>query len=523
MATPALTDKFLAEKMKLINSKPYKDARLEDRARWLILNGSLRQIVQEAIQKEFKKPETVQELIERLIPINIMQKIVSKLANVYNEAPLRNPVDRNEDDNELMEDLESIMRLNQRQKEANRYFKTFKRNLQELYLDEDKHPQIRNLPRHTYEVFSHSGVSPDRIDTVFKIINDDTDPKKQIWVVWTDTEHVVVNGEGTIITEWMIDMGNPDGVNPFGVLPFIYISESTTSVNPVPDDDLLRMSIVIPLLLSDLAFAIKYLSWSVVYTIGAKGDIPYSPNSIIHLEFGPNGERPIIDTVKPDVNINDVLGFVEFLIAMLLTTKNLSTSAIKGKLDAANAASGIAKALDSAESQEDKKDQQSFFFYAEKELWDKLAHIMMPYWRENEDLAVEGQFSESFDLSILFREPKVIISERDQIEISKLKLEAGLTTLKRELQVLNPEFTDEEIEQLMQDIREEKDAAMNVDLDRAKLSAPGDKQHKHQGTGPAVMDGQGHFHMMADGSGKTSTAPFGPGHTHKSPNGKEIS
>jgi hypothetical protein len=461
MAAPILNVVNLKEKLEWVNSPEIAQKRQDDFDRYMMYNGAVRDIIERAIKKEFKKPETVQELLARLIPINIPAKIINKLANVFNESPSRMVADENELDQELLDMYENKMELNGRMKEANRYFKLFKRNLSELVVDDMGCPKLRNHPRHIYEVFSHSVSCPDIPDTFMKFLNFEKDPHLQRFVWWTDVQHLITDGSGKIMMPEMLRMNNPEGVNPLGTAPFIYTNSTTHSVNPIPDDDLLRMGIVIPLLLSDLAFATKYLSWAVVYTVGAGGDIPFSPNSIIDLDFGPNGETPVINTVKPTVAIQDTLTFVKALISFILTTKNLSSTSMSGALESANPSSGVAKALDSAESQEDKQDQQAFFRKAETEMWMKLRDNLIPTWRRQRLLSPDcnKEFSKQFEVNIQYQEPKIVISEREQIEISKLRIDAGLTTKRRELQKMHPDLDELDIDELLKEIEEEKSNA----------------------------------------------------------------
>jgi hypothetical protein len=172
------------------------------------------------------------------------------------------------------------------------------------------------------------------------------------------------------------------------------------------------------------------------------------------MNFGPNGERPEIGQIKPEVDTDKVITLVKTLVAMLLTTKNLSVGSVKMNLDAADAASGISKMIDSAESVEDKKDQQAFFEQAEAELWHLLSKNLIPYWRKNNMLKpdLNSEFSPTFEVSVFFREPKVMMSEMEQIEISKARLDNGFSTLQRELEILYPQMTKEETIQLRLEI-----------------------------------------------------------------------
>jgi len=147
-----LDSKLLKQIADEVNSTERKSNRMEDYERFLMFNGKTKGLIKAAIAKEFSKPETVEDLMARLIPINIFTKIITKLAGVFTERPVRSVVDGNTSDQALMEEYVDAMSLNMRMKEANRYFKMYKRNLMEIYVDNLGCPYVRNLPRHTYEV-----------------------------------------------------------------------------------------------------------------------------------------------------------------------------------------------------------------------------------------------------------------------------------------------------------------------------------------------------------------------------------
>jgi len=465
---PDLTKEFIKEKLEMINSQSYRVQRDADLKRFQIFNGNLYPAMKEAILEEFKKVETVEALCRRMVPINIIRKIVTKLAGLYVEAPIREASDDNESDQVMIDLIEDSASLNSRMKEANRYFKLWKRNLIEPFVDDFGMIRVRNLPKHCYEVFSHSSLSPEIPDTIVKILKcDPAEPTKCEYSFWTDQEFKIVNGNAEVLMDRMMAMNNPDGINPYGVLPFVYINEASYSVNPLPNDDLLRLATLIPILLSDLAFASKYQTWGIIFTIGYDGDLPVNPNSVISLPFGPDGEKPEIGTVKPEFSMDSALSYIQALIDFLLTTNNLSTNAIHGQLNAQSPASGIAKALDEAESTEDKKDQQDYFLNAEYELWDKLANNLLPTWKEQGALNPKffKGFSDGFEITVILKEPRIFTSEKELIEIAKMKIDNELSTLRRELEVLYPSMTPEQIEKLEKEIDEAKAKKRKREID----------------------------------------------------------
>lgn len=478
-----LSEALLKSICEEVSSNHRREARLEDYKRYLMFCGKTAEIIKEAISREFKNPETVSELIARLVPINLVQKIITKLAGVFVQAPLRAVKDDSESDSELLELYVEKLNLNQRQKEANRYFKLFKRNLQELYVDEFGTPHVRNLPRHTYEVFSMSSLTPNRPDVVVKILKDDKFVDKMRLAVWSDQSHWIVDGNGKIIFEEMEAMNNPEGVNPYGALPFVYVNESSDSVDPLADDDLMKMAITIPVLLTDICFATKYQSWSMIWTIGFDGNVPSNPNSVIPMEYGPNGETPSIGQIKPEVDSDKVLQLVKSLIAILLTTKNLSVGSLKMNLEGSDIASGISKMIDSADSVEDKNDQQAFFEKAEKDLWKLLAFNMIPYWRANGMLTAEldREFSKTFEMDIFFMQPKVMISEMEQIEISKARYDAGFSTMDYELSQIYPQLTKQQRAILAKEIKMEQGQKMSSVVDDVDGTEEDDVEDSNEG------------------------------------------
>ena len=449
-----------------INSEEKRRCREEDYTRFLLFNGKTKGVIKEYLIKEFANNKTVEELLGRLVPLNVLQKIIIKLAGVYTESPARDVSDGSQSDQELLDLYVSGMSLNNKMKEANRYFKLFKRNLQEYYVNKKGVPSVRNLPRHCYEVYRFDEMEPETPNVIVKIQKDDMLPEKQILSIWSDESFIIANGRGEILTDKMAQLENPEGVNPYGVLPFVYINEATYSVDPLSDDDLISVSIAIPVVLTDLLYACKYQCWSIIYTIGATGDIPANPSSVLAMEYGPNGEKPEVGVLKAQVDIKGIIELCTNILSTLLTTKNLSAGTIKTTQSVGEAVSGISKMLDQSESVEDKKDQQGLFTKAEKETWILLSENLIPVWRKKNLLAQEfnKEFSQSLDLFITFPEPKAFISEKERLENAAFRLEKGFSTYGRELAVIYPNMREDQIEELKIEIFKEK-------LAMAKLEA----------------------------------------------------
>lgn len=456
-----LTQEYIKNKLDYINSEDSRKQKLDEYNKFLVYNGKIRGLLEDAIRKEFKKPETLNELFNRLLPLNIARKVIDRLAKVYETNPVREPIDGSEFDKEAIDYYEDVLDINRIGKLANRDYKLWKKALIEMYIDDSGYPRLRTLPAHTYYAFSDSLVSPTVPDSIFKIVRNDKDPAKSIYQVWSEDTFVVVNGRAEIMRDYMIQLNNPDMINPYGVLPFIYLVDSQIDIEPIQDDDLVAVSLAVPVLLTDTAFGIKYQSWSLVYTIGLnQGDLPSGANSVINLPFGPEGQKPEIGHLKTEVNIDGVLKYVESIVSILLSSKGLRSSAISTNLSPDASASGIAKMIDNAELVEERKEQYGVFYKFEHDLWFKMSKILIPYWQESGklNLSIPVTFSDTFDISVQFKEPSVSITDKEKIELSKMRLDAGLSTKLMELKTIYPDKTEEELQNILLEIESQKPA-----------------------------------------------------------------
>lgn len=470
------------------NSKRIRD----DHMRFMLYSGKLRETVEQAISSEFKTKKNITEMIHRIVPLNITHKIVDKLAKIYTQQPIRNPAIKNDNDSGLISLYADSMNIDSFMKYSNELFKLHKHVLLQPYLDSTGIPRLRIIPSQQFTLVGIDPINPERPTAVIIHLKPDEEKDEdKRFAYWDEEFHYIIDGKGDIVQDEMIAMGNPEGINPFGVLPFVHINESLDMLIPISDDDLKAFNVIICVLLTDLCFGLKYQTWSVFYIIGAKErKIEMGPAATIELPFDPEtGNKPEVGTVKPDMDSDKMLTVIEFLVASLLSTKNLSAGQVSGKLDVKNAASGVSKLLDQAESMEDRNDQIDFFRTAEEKLWDLLANNMLPYWVESKKIHSDytGVFSSDFELSIIYPEQKIILSVDERIRVQVLKLKNGLTTLKRALQEINPDLDGDEIDELIKEIQTEK--ADNANFIIKNLGENGnDKKEPDKQKQPASSD-----------------------------------
>jgi len=449
----------------------------EDELRFHVYQGQLRDEIIASLRKEFILPDTVAQMSHRVVPLNITQKIINKLAMVYRQNPLRTPAEENEEDQRLLDLYAGSFGINQKGKWANRYFKLFKHTLWQPFIDRDKVPRLRTLPSHLYTPLSDDPVQPERPTGI--IVHhkmDYTDLDSSRYFYWTDEEFYILNGRGDIMTREMAELNNFEGVNPFDKIPFVYIPENDDgNLIPIPDDDLISMQFVIGALLSDLTYASKNQAWSVwtITGVDQSQTISLNPTSVVTFPEGAS-----LNAVKPEVDIEEMLREVEVLVGMLLTTKNLSVGDISGQIQSNRAASGVAMMIDKSETTEDRMDQEAFFVDAEKRLWDLWAHHMLPVHVQRGDLDSEyvGAFSAMFEPRIVFPDMKPFVGDRELVEIEALKLAQGLTTKRRALQTIFADMGGDEIDDLIAEIEAEGQSVLELLQGSTDGDIPGPEQ-----------------------------------------------
>lgn len=437
----------------IVSSEENKDRVFRERKRYDIYHGRLRDFIREAIFSEFKLKETVAQLVHRIVPLNITQKIINKLSKVYLTQPQRSPVVPVSSDEEAINLLTDALGLTTNMLDANRYFKLSKHFCLEPFVNLGK-PQLRVLAAHHYTPVSDDIRDPTRATYIIKHLKWGRNDKDSLHIVWSDLEHYLMDGKGNKIP--MVD--NPDGVNPYGINPLVYTKSQKDALIPIEDDDLMFMQLAICLLLTDLNFASKFKLWNIVYIIGLKSqNVSFNPNSILFLPKDSEGENPVVGTIESRVDSDALLRQIQGLVGMLLSTKSLKAADMQN-LTVETAASGVAKMLDSADSTEDKIEQQNYFVETEKKLFEVLKK-QLPIWSQSGEL--DGKYrslrlTEEFELQLRFPMPKAIQSEKETVETEKAKLESDFTTHDRSLAVVNPDLTPTELEELKLQIEKEK-------------------------------------------------------------------
>lgn len=437
----------------------------------LLLDYLIKDLKEQLSRSSFKAME------HRIAPINLLKRVIDKLSKIYNKAPLRWLEIESENDQELLNYYMKSMGVDESGMTFNELFNLFKNSAWEPFVKNGK-PALRVIPSNRFLVYSTDKVDPTEPTHFIKlmgtenIIVNSQEKKVNVLYIYTADEFLPVGYDGNdvfVLDSVLNENENPEGINPYGVLPFVYINQSKhTLISPI-DTDTLRMTKIFPIILSDMNFAVMFQAFSIVYGIDVDDEnIQMSPNAFWRLKSDPTTKtKPEIGTIKPQVDITQVVGFIASQLGLWLQSKNIRPGQI-GDASGDQFASGVSKVVDEMDTWEARQKQVPVFQKAEEKLWDLIINHTHPYWVQNKMIDEKRSFLPNQFVHVEFPEQKPMTKRIEIINEVKEELQLGLTTKKEAMMRLNPEMAEDTVDDLIKQIEldrtvviEETSEAMN--------------------------------------------------------------
>lgn len=419
-----------------------------------IYEGNLLQYLEQEIKKTVSE-KTFNSIKHRIAPVNFLKMIIGKLSKIYSEAPKRTlAYDTSSDKDSFSRILESgnvdfIMGS------ANEIYNLEKYVSIEPYTYRGE-VKFRTALPDSFFVLCKDTSDKKRVTHYIKIMGKQlTKNNRQAYIlyVYTDEEFLAINSEGEILSDKMAMLGN-SGVNEFGAIPAVVVSKSKFEVIPRIDTDIMKMTKIIPILLTDLNEVIFWQSFGIVYGIDISQDnLQYAPNAFWDIKTDPNNPdaKPSLGTIKPDTDIAEVKEFIKFQLETWLYSRNIKSGS-SGEISA----SGFSKLMDSLDTSEDRQEQAVVFSMAEKELFKLTMRNMIPYWVNTSQLDSSYLFDPNQSVTTKFKKQVPENYKEGKIDVVTKEIDYGLTTKNKAIQDMNPEMTPEEVTALEEKINLER-------------------------------------------------------------------
>ena len=404
------------------------------------------------------------QIKHRILPINFTQKIVDKLAKSYSDSPLRMC-----DDQEFVDfyvekgAIDSAMMLGEEYSYLNRGYalKPKITNAGKIKID--------TIPYDKFLVIADDA-SDKTMPTVFVEFMGETERsivdeqgRAQVlnldwYVAYTDKEIIAFDAQGTQMPEITEKINH---TNPIGAIPFVYGNRSVSNIVPKQDTDFLKLSKILPLMLSDINGAIMFQCFTLIYGIDVEfKDAKLNPNAIWELESKKGTDKTgSIGTLQPTVDSDKAMDFFKNILAMWLDSKGIDAGSVTS-MDSSNIASGLSKAMDEMDTTEARKKSITYLQNEEKELFVLLAKLNN-YWvkiPEAKNLKLKTVNIEKIEESITieFKEPMIKLDYTTEIGNSVTMLQNGLSYREKEIKRLHPYASEEEINQIFNEYGTER-------------------------------------------------------------------
>ena len=355
---------------------------------------------------------------------NVMKQVVNATSNVYSFGVNR---DFESDD---AQELYNNLRVDKVMSQANRYMNAFNDVLVQVSWDSAKEqPKIMLRLPHQTEV----GYSQGAVEWVAYFVEmTGKDDKVERWAYWSDTEHYYIdksNGENKVVAV----EDNDEMVNPFGVLPFVYLHNGWRDESfwdSYTGDDLTGGTIDMAVHLTFLNHIIKTQSFK---QLVGKGDNVgellgqvLDPLSILTLT-GQNTEISVLDLQS---NYDQLHKVAQELANNLAISYGVSPSQFRMT---SQASSGFALQMENLKLDRFTLEQQADFKQYERELFTLIGQVSEYYGK-----AVNGE------MTVDFVEPNYPASQSEQLTIDQQSIDMGLTKPTDIMMRNNPDLTEED-------------------------------------------------------------------------------
>lgn len=414
-----------------------------------IYDGNLRPYVDEALRTTLSDMY-YKSIKERILPINILQRFINKVATTYSKPPQREV--KKAEHKEFLEFYEKAFSINNSGTIADTYSNLFKGFAWEPYVNKEGKPALRELPFDRFLVMSDSKESPED-ETIFIKLMGKRDPRddgSMLLFVYTDEEFDAFYMDGTEASQYLEENG---GENLIGTIPYVYGKRQKHKLIPTLDTDMLSITKAVPVMLTDAAGAQMYQCFSILYgiDIGAE-NLVMAPNAFWSLKSDKESDKtPQVGSLKPEADTQKVLDFITNVFVLWLETKGIRVGSM-GTISGGATASGISKIIDEMDVYEVKKKSMEWFKKDEEELWNKKLPKIHNYWIESgmvDANLVPKMITGDVEINVEFEKPTPMISRTEEIANVKSEMEMGTMTKEMAIKKLHPDFSDEIVAQML--------------------------------------------------------------------------
>lgn len=451
-----------------IESNQFMRRRRDEYKSYKVAEGGQRTFIDAELKRLF--PKSWENM--RISDVSISNKILNKVSKSYSETPIRDFGKQTDELNDILENgrFDSVMSEFDRDYNRQRYgllwvneiggeisFHSLKGFESFVKVDQNSgKPRAVVINYPDGNITTSGGTDGDGIEQQLMESQDDTSAETRTYAMWTDDYHAVWNvkkhdddTEKNAFTSVEI-AGNPDNINPLGMLPFVF--ESQTSSFDLPFlNQITDQSIMYNLLASDYLSAMSLQGFGILVVSHAEGTVTEKMHSGIttgiHLPIIQGADaQPDAKFINPNPDLTGMKETIETYAREVLDEHGISSSSAGSTQ---KFSSGIERMISMADVSDKIQNNRRVFTRIEKNVVDIL--IAYEKLRDGDDT-----------LKTTFQKSKVLISDSEVLTNIKSRMDMGLITKVEALQIIDPNLNDDDAQSKIDKINDEKTNNVNT-------------------------------------------------------------
>lgn len=457
-----------------------------------IRTGKLKSFVEARIKEMYPKTHTMYTITD----YSVLNKVVTKKSKAYKEAPIRRIAgESNKAASEIYSTICNKFALNQAMKELDIQFNQHKHGLVACFMDRIPGPIVTPqlywkfyaLAPYEYDVvkdddgkvkvvilsypdnYVSSGVGDNYNSLIAESGNADETSRERFYSFWTDSEHIMIKVKGRknsdkLLIEYMPIEGKADGdtSNPYGVLPFVYVPMDFDKNYPNPSP-LPMQTVEFNALMSVYLTSANMQVGVLKITRPEKQKLSIASHSMYTAIEAPQSSRPEdkptdVSFIAPTPNMDGHKEAITTYLTTILDEHGITgNQVINGNEDFT---SGFDRLLSQADVQSIIEENQEMYSKVESEIYQIIRKQLNSQGQAV--LPPEG-------LQVIYRKPKVMISDKEKLENLKTMKDLGLWPDWELVQQYDPNLTIDEAKQKLLMIQESKIEMANMFTDPSKV------------------------------------------------------
>lgn len=456
-----------------------------------IRTGNLKPFVEQRIKQMYPKTWSMYSVTD----YSVLNKIVNKKAKAYKEGPIRKVIG-DEAATEIYHNIASEYGLNNAMRELDIQFNQYKHGLVACFMDREYEAnsattqlywKFYSLAPYEYDVVKNddgevkvvvlsypdqsvsSGLGTDGYNSLIaEDGNNDETRRERFYSFWTDAQHIMIKvtgnkGSDKLLIEFQPIEGNEDGVNPYGILPFVYVPMNYSKNYPTPSP-LPMQTVELNALMSVYLTSANMQVGVLKISRPEKQKINIASHSLYTAIEAPQSSRPEdkptdVSFISPTPNMTGHKEAISTYLATILDEHGISGSQVlSGGVENFN--SGFDRLLAQADVQGIIEDNQEVYSEVEHEIYEIVAA----------QLATQGQAVLPYDaLKVIYRKPKVMISDREKLENLKTMKDLGLWPDYELIQMYDPNLSEQDAKDKLLAIQQSKMDLASMFTDPTKV------------------------------------------------------